>query len=301
MSTRNRSSPPWNWPTAHRELLSADRRLAQAEQDQTQAEETKRQTEQNFRGVLDSLPVHTCLLARDGKILWVNRAMLEFLGCQLDDLVGRRLWAPAPGFESQPEFEARIQKACELASGGVASGAELALKTPDGSLSILEFQFAPLCAVAGELQFIVVSVVDITKRKQVERALAEEAIRRRIFIEQSRDGIVVLDQQEGNVQEANHRFAEMLGYSLDELGQLHVWDWDARWTREEVVSMVAQTDETGRCFETRHRRKDGSLLDVEITANAVVHGGRKLVFCVCRDISQRKRAEQEIRAIANAS
>ncbi|MFA6562396.1 MAG: PAS domain S-box protein [Verrucomicrobiia bacterium] len=132
---------------------------------------------------------------------------------------------------------------------------------------------------------------DITERKRAEEALAEEAIRRRILMDQSRDGIVVLDQ-DGKVFEANRRYAEMLGYSLDEVLQLHVWDWDAQWTREQAMEKIRLVDATGDHFETRHRRKDGTVYDVEISSNAAICNGQKLIFCVCRDITARKRAEQ---------
>ena len=135
---------------------------------------------------------------------------------------------------------------------------------------------------------------DITERKQAVEALADEAARRRILMEESRDGIVVLDQ-DGKVFEANRRYAQMLGYSPDEVRQLHVWDWDTQWTRDQLIEMIRSVDEAGDHFETRHRRKDSTVYDVEISSNGAVCGGRKLVFCVCRDITERKRAENEIR------
>ena len=135
---------------------------------------------------------------------------------------------------------------------------------------------------------------DITERRNAELALAEEAVRRRILIEQSRDGIVILDQN-GKVCESNRHFAEMIGYSVDEVHQLHVWDWDTQWPREHLLEMIRRVDAQGDHFETRHRRRDGTVYDVEISTNGAVLGGQKLVFCVCRDISERKRSEEALR------
>ena len=130
------------------------------------------------------------------------------------------------------------------------------------------------------------------ERKRSEELLKDEISRRRILVEQSRDGIVVLDQA-GKVYEANKRFADMLGYSLEEVHQLHVWDWDAKFTREQLIGMVRKVDAAGDHFETCHKRKDGTTIDVELSNNGAVYRGRKLIFCVCRDISDRKRAEKE--------
>jgi len=137
------------------------------------------------------------------------------------------------------------------------------------------------------------SFVDITKRKRAEEVLAGEAIRRRILVDQSRDGISVLDEN-GKVYEANRRFAEMLGYSPEEVRELHVWDWDTQWTREQLLEMVRTVDEAGDHFETYHRRKDGTVFDVEISTNGAVVVGQKLVFCVSRDITERKQAEEAL-------
>lgn len=134
-------------------------------------------------------------------------------------------------------------------------------------------------------------------RQQAVRAREHEddLARRRMLLDQSLDGIVVLDRQ-GKVWEANRRFADMLGYSPEEIGQLHVWDWDAQWSREELQAMVAEIGSEGAHQATRHRRKDGKLLDVEISSNGAEFGGNKLVFCVCRDVSERNQARDALKA-----
>jgi len=141
---------------------------------------------------------------------------------------------------------------------------------------------------------IISMTTDISERKKMEKALAAESLRRRILIEQSRDGIVILDQ-DGKVYEANLRFAEMLGCSIEEVYKLAVWDWEYQFPAEQVVEMIRTVDESGDHFETRHRRKDGSVYDVEISTNGAIFAGQKLIFCVCRDITERKKAEDELK------
>ena len=133
---------------------------------------------------------------------------------------------------------------------------------------------------------------DISKRKEAEIALAEQISRQRLQFERSKDGIVVLTKQ-GGVYELNQRFADMLGYPLEEAKALHVWDWDAQWTKEELLSRVLDDPEV--TFETRHRRKDGSIYDVEISTILALWGGQTLRYCVCRDITQRKQTAARLR------
>jgi PAS domain S-box-containing protein len=139
--------------------------------------------------------------------------------------------------------------------------------------------------------------------KEAKGKITEETIRRRILFEQSNDGIVIVNNK-AEVVEANQKYADMLGYSMDELLQLHIWDWECISTREERLEIVKEVDESGSTFETRHRRKDGTLLDVEISSNGAILGGQKLVFCACRDITERKNTELALlqaKAIAEES
>ena len=135
---------------------------------------------------------------------------------------------------------------------------------------------------------------DVTEKKDTELKLAEEAIRRRILFEQSKDGIVVLDSR-GRVFELNQSFADMLGYPVDEARKLAIWDWDGRWTREQLIEMLATAPP--ETIETRHRRKDGSLVDVEISSSLADWHGQPLRFCICRDITVRKKAVAQVKIL----
>lgn len=135
---------------------------------------------------------------------------------------------------------------------------------------------------------------DVSARRRAEVALADELDRRRALLEGSRDGVVVVGS-DARVLEANRRFAELLGYLPDEVLQLHLWDWDRCWTREDLLERLANLGAEGVLFETQMQRRDGALVDVEVSSSAVMVGGQKLAFCVCRDISERKRGEAALR------
>ena len=159
----------------------------------------------------------------------------------------------------------------------------------DGEIRII----SAVAEYYAERNAIIGTIQDVTEQKLAEEALAEEVSWRRILMEQSRDGIVIIDQ-DGKVFESNPRYAEMLGYSHEEMQSLHMWDWDVHYTREQLLEMIRLADNRGILHETQKRRKDGGLVDVEINANAAVFGDRKLSFCVCRDITERKKAEEEL-------
>ncbi len=164
---------------------------------------------------------------------------------------------------------------------------------PSGKVSYWENTASPIRDANGKIVSCLEIGVDITERKKAEQALADEATRHRILIDESRDGIVILNEK-GKVYEANKRFAEMLGYTPEEVLKLSVWDWEFQFPPEQVAEMIRTVDETGDHFETRHRRKDGTTFDVEISTNAAICSGQKLIFCVCRDITERKKSEEAL-------
>ncbi|MBA7584157.1 Sporulation kinase E [subsurface metagenome] len=180
----------------------------------------------------------------------------------------------------------------KVISGKSLHDIEAAFLTKDGRKILVEGNAAP--RYIGDKVMASQGVFrDITERKQAEEARADEATRRRILIDQSLDGIVILNE-DSKVLEANQRFAEMLGYTPEEVRELHTWDWDTQWTKEQLLSMGHKVDEAGLHLETYHRRKDGTTIDVDVSVNGAVCAGQKLIFCVSRDITARKQAEKTL-------
>ncbi|KAJ3059783.1 hypothetical protein HK102_009823, partial [Quaeritorhiza haematococci] len=133
--------------------------------------------------------------------------------------------------------------------------------------------------------------------EKLEELIRDEMAVWRILFEQSRDGIVVLDR-EGRVVAANRMYSQLLGYSEDEIHELSVWDWDLVYEQEQVREMLRSVNESGDHFESRHRRKDGTVIDVEISTNGALFKDRKLIFCFVRDVTERKRVEEQLRVLA---
>ncbi len=137
-------------------------------------------------------------------------------------------------------------------------------------------------------------VSDISDHKQIEITLEKELIRNKALLTNSFDGIMILDSA-GNLVECNASFATMLGYSLEEITNLSIHDIDVRWTRGDLDREIQDFKLQRKVlFETKHLKKDGSICNIEISANSVEWDNDVLQFCICRDITQRKLAEQSL-------
>ena len=119
-------------------------------------------------------------------------------------------------------------------------------------------------------------------------------VMRSMLMDRSRDGIVIIGQDH-RVIEANRRFAEMLGYSADEVRGLYTWDYEAILRESEIREIFGDFSIIENIFETRHRRKDGTIFDVEVSVAGASVGGSTCVIGICRDISERKEAERQVR------
>ncbi|NUN68089.1 MAG: PAS domain S-box protein [Bacteroidetes bacterium] len=132
-------------------------------------------------------------------------------------------------------------------------------------------------------------------RFAVLRQREQEALRRSILMDTSNDGIAVFSQDH-RIIECNPRFCAMLGYSQNELLQMHTWDIEVNMTETEIRRAFADIANVRHTFETHHRRKDGSTFDVEISASGTKIGGIPLIITICRDITERKRMEDALRS-----
>jgi PAS domain S-box-containing protein len=139
--------------------------------------------------------------------------------------------------------------------------------------------------------FGVVQDITVRKRAEEERALF------RSLIDHTNDALEVIDPATGRFLDVNERACLAHGYTRDEYLQLCVSDIDPRVAERPWQETREETRRLGsRIFESQHRRKDGSVFPVEINLT-VVQRDREYFLAVVRDISERKRAAEELRRV----
>ncbi len=167
---------------------------------------------------------------------------------------------------------------------------------PDGSFHDLRALAIVQWNQAGEPISMIGTNWDITINKQAQEKVAELGLRNQTLFNTVTDGIYVLNDR-GKVIDANPAFSKMLGYTLEELKLLNVADWDVQWIPGEIAIKVSELIDHPAMSETRHRRKDDVIVDVEINAVGVTLQGHNYLFASARNISVRKASEEKIRLL----
>ena len=243
-----------------------------------------KESEHRFRSIIDASPIPLALEGDHGNIIYINPAFTECFGYSLEDLPNlAEWWAKAyPDLayreEVQRDWLQRIEKSYKGGTPFVPLEVRICCK--DGTYRTVLATSTQLSGFAEQTSLV--TLYDITQTNNM-------SMRLKTLLATASDGIHVLDEQ-GNVVEFSESFARMLGYSPEELWGLNVADWDVMIPVKKLQPTIKQLMNASSTFETRHRRKDGSLFDAEINAKGIVLDGRRLLYASSRDITERKKA-----------
>jgi len=135
---------------------------------------------------------------------------------------------------------------------------------------------------------------NITERKTIEESLKTSERRNRLILETTLDGVWINDLS-GRFLYVNDAYCNMIGYTRDELTTMSIQDIEAAEKPDQTNSHLEKiVRRGGDVFETRHKRKDGTVIDVEISAKYInIDAGQLIVFA--RDITARKAAENALK------
>jgi PAS domain S-box-containing protein len=247
-------------------------------------------SEQQLRLLLDSTVEAIFGIGLDGRCTFCNPAAVRMLGWSSEnDLLGRELHAlthfrKADG-SPYPVEDCPINRA--LHGGGRVAADDEVFFRADGSSFPVRYSAHPMMR-GGTLSGAVLTFFDLSESRRTEGEL-------RTLIQTSIDGYWVSDSS-GAFLDANSALCGMLGYSREELLGMHVADIEADPTAGGGAHLPGLVQNGSNHVQTRHRRKDGRLIDVEISSRHVPALGQRF-FAFVRDISGQKLAESQLRQV----
>ncbi|MCZ6910708.1 MAG: PAS domain-containing protein, partial [Rickettsia endosymbiont of Ixodes persulcatus] len=147
---------------------------------------------------------------------------------------------------------------------------------------------SPFYNMDGDFDGYVGTGLDITERK-----IAQEGLKRyQILSEEARD-IIMFIETNGRIMDVNEAAVNAYGYTRNEFNKLTVFD--LREPEPLIMEQIKKAEREGVFFETRHKRKDGTFIYVEINSKGTTIGGKRVLLSIIRDITERKKAKVELR------
>lgn len=228
----------------------------------------------------------------EGNFLDANRAALDLLGYRRDEI-------PSISFktllnaEQLPLAFAALQRIVE--TGTQQEPLEFTVRRKDGGQVIVEIQSAAVYS-DGVPTAVLGIARDVTERKHADAALRESEARFRTIVEQSTSGFCLI--QDGKLAYVNVRMIEIFGYaSADEIVGKSPMELVAAKDRETVAANIRRlldAEVSDLAYSFTGLRKDGSEFVVGVHGSFTAYQGRPTMMGLLQDISERKRAEEEI-------
>jgi PAS domain S-box-containing protein len=179
-----------------------------------------------------------------------------------------------------------------ILQGETVRGEEAIIRDGDADRAVIA-NAAPIRDAEGRVVAGIVVFEDISERKKVEEETRAREKFLRTVIQTSADGFWVINTK-GIVTEVNDAYCRMSGFSRDELLGRSIAEVDADEVPEVTEARMRRIVRNGsELFETHHRRKNGDVFPVEISASWIESEGGRFV-CFCRDQTERRERDERI-------
>jgi PAS domain S-box-containing protein len=257
----------------------------------------ERRSEDLYRALVRASPNAVTVTDLEGFITDVSEKSIELHGATSEeDLIGKNAFE----FVAPEERERAAQNLEKTLEQGSLESTVYTLLRSDGTRFIGELSCSVVKDRSGLPRAFIATTRDISERAQAEVALRESEARYRALFNVAADPIFTValndDGSPGNFLEINAAGCEQLGYSREEMLSMtpvEIDDLENLAAKQRYMFEVTTRGQSS--METRIRTKDGDWLAVELNSHVITLGGRKMIMSVARDITERRRSEEENR------
>ncbi|MBI3662324.1 MAG: PAS domain S-box protein [Acidobacteria bacterium] len=258
----------------------------------------RRQAEGKFRDIVEAAPDAIVGVDAGGRIMLVNHQAEAVFGYSREELLGEAIEILLPEQHRGAHVGHRTGYVQAPTTRPMGTGISLVARRKDGSTFPVDINLSPTQTKEG---LMITSIVrDVSERKRTEQALKDSEALFRGLLESAADAVVIVDRS-GSITFVNPKTEEIFGYTREELlGQsidvLVPERFRERHNREHTAYISApQPRPMCTALSLCGRRKDGSEFPADISLGPLEIGDDFVVLSIVRDVTERKKAEEEIR------
>jgi len=259
-------------------------------------EEKLREKEQRFRTFVENSPDIIAILNREGIITYENQALERSLGLKIEERIGGSIFDRIHPDDLKFASDAFKKFTLNTSSQDINSPVrQIRLHHQDGSWRTFETSGSKLLN-DNLVEAVIINLRDITERKRAEEELRESEIKYRTLIETTDTGYVIIDQ-DGLVRDANSEYVRLTGHhDLSEIIGKSVIEWTAESEKEKNAEAMKACFNKGyiRNLEIDYVDAKGNITPIEINATCIKIEGKIHTITICRDITERKKAAEEL-------
>jgi PAS domain S-box-containing protein len=265
--------------------------------DRKRAEDELKRSEAKLRETLDSIPALVCSISPEGQVLHPNRQFLEYFGKTKEEMDAWR----TNDVIHPDHLERVIAEFTHAVTNGIPLDTEVRYRRADGVYRWSKLQIVPVRDAEGKISVWYGLMNDIDDRKRAEDELKRSEARHRVVVETASDVVVSIDEN-GKIILANPATNRIFGYAPEELIGKPLTVLMPKAMRGLHEAGFKRYLETGarqlnwQGTEMTAMRADGEEFAVEVSFGEMTTDQGKVFTGFIRDISEKKRAEEELRS-----
>ncbi|WP_317065640.1 PAS domain S-box protein [Methanoculleus caldifontis] len=255
------------------------------------------ESEARFRNIFEEAGIGILLTDTRGRIVKANPAFQQILGYSADELQEMTV----AGITYPDDLEASRKCLVELVAGKRERyRLQKRYVTRSGEVVWARLTVTALRDTDGTVRYTLGMMEDITARKQAEEELAESEERFRSIFNTSHAVMLIIDPETGAIVDANPAASAYYGHPHEVLVTMRIDEINTL-TQEEILQKIRRAEAGDEWhFSFRHRLADGRIRDVDVFSGRVIIHGRVLLHSIVHDVTERRQAEEQFRALLDA-
>jgi len=265
--------------------------------DRKRAEETIVQAQKHVESIVETIREPLLVLTADLKVISANQSFYQTFKVTSEETEGRFIYSIGNHQWDIPALRKLLEEI--IPQNNRFNNFEVSQEFSAIGRRTMLLNARRIYREGKGTEMILLAIEDITERRQAEEALKISETRYRRLFETAQDGILILDAETGQISDVNPFLVKMVGYSHEEFLGKRLWEIGAFKDRKASKAAFSELQSKGyvRYDDLPLETQDGRPMAVEFVSNVYLVNHRNVIQCNIRDITFRKRIEEERRKL----